>query len=91
MLAGAGLGDSGTRIMAKYGGRFHLGTLIINVTGSSLIGVLNNGSAPELQSGIESYRYSLITPQFPKRDFRLDDPGACGVAAPTEILSHFTG
>jgi fluoride ion exporter CrcB/FEX len=30
----------GTWIMAKYGGRFHLGTLIINVTGSFLIGVL---------------------------------------------------
>ena len=45
MLAGAGLGGlaryvAGTWIMAKYGGRFPLGTFIINVTGSFLIGVL---------------------------------------------------
>ena len=31
---------AGTWIMAKYGGRFPLDTLIINVTGSFLIGVL---------------------------------------------------
>lgn len=41
VLAGAGLGGmaryaAGTWIMAKYGGRFPLGTLIINVTGSFL-------------------------------------------------------
>jgi fluoride exporter len=45
VLAGAGLGGlarymAGTWIMAKYGGRFPLGTFIINVTGSFLIGVL---------------------------------------------------
>jgi CrcB protein len=45
VLTGAGLGGlaryaAGTWIMAKYGGRFPLGTLIINVTGSFLIGVL---------------------------------------------------
>ncbi len=45
VLAGAGLGGlvryvAGTWIMAKYGGRFPLGTLVINVTGSFLIGVL---------------------------------------------------
>ena len=45
VLVGAGLGGlaryvAGTWIMAKYGGRFPLGTLIINVTGSFLIGVL---------------------------------------------------
>jgi CrcB protein len=45
VLAGAGLGGlaryaGGTWIMAKYGGRFPLGTLVINVTGSFLIGVL---------------------------------------------------
>src|SRR5580704_15732609 len=42
---GAGLGGlaryvAGSWIMLKYGGRFPLGTLVINVTGSFLIGVL---------------------------------------------------
>ena len=45
VLAGAGIGGlaryvAGAWIMAKYGGRFPLGTLVINVTGSFLIGVL---------------------------------------------------
>ena len=45
VLAGAGFGGlaryvAGTWIMAKYGGRFPLGTLIVNVSGSFLIGVL---------------------------------------------------
>ena len=45
VLAGAGLGGlaryaAGTWIMAKYGGRFPLGTFLINVSGSFLIGVL---------------------------------------------------
>ena len=45
VLAGAGLGGvaryvAGTWIMAKYGGRFPMGTLVINVTGSFLIGFL---------------------------------------------------
>ncbi len=45
VLAGAGLGGlaryaGGTWIMVKYGGRFPLGTMIINVSGSFLIGVL---------------------------------------------------
>ena len=45
VLAGAGLGGlaryvAGTWIMAKYGGRFPLGTFLINVTGSFLIGLL---------------------------------------------------
>ena len=45
VLAGAGLGGlaryvAGTWIMAKYGGRFPLGTLIVNVSGAFLIGVL---------------------------------------------------
>jgi CrcB protein len=44
VLAGAGLGGlaryvAGTWIMAKYGGRFPLGTFVINVTGAFLIGV----------------------------------------------------
>ena len=45
VLAGAGLGGlaryvAGTWVMAKYGGRFPLGTFVINVPGSFLIGVL---------------------------------------------------
>lgn len=45
VLAGAGLGGlaryvAGTWIMAKYAGRFPLGTFVINVTGSFVIGVL---------------------------------------------------
>jgi len=45
VLAGAGLGGlaryvAGTWIMAKYGGRFPLGTFVINITGAFLIGIL---------------------------------------------------
>jgi CrcB protein len=45
VLTGAGLGGlarymAGTWVMAKYGGRFPLGTFVINVSGSFLIGVL---------------------------------------------------
>jgi CrcB protein len=45
VLAGAGLGGvaryaAGTWIMAKYGGRFPLGTFLINISGSFLIGIL---------------------------------------------------
>ena len=45
VLAGAGIGGlaryvAGTWIMAKYGGRFPLGTFLINITGSFLVGVL---------------------------------------------------
>jgi CrcB protein len=45
VLSGAGLGGvaryaAGTWIMAKYGGRFPLGTFLINVSGSFLIGIL---------------------------------------------------
>ena len=45
VLAGAGLGGlaryvASTWIMEKYAGRFPLGTFVINVTGSFLIGVL---------------------------------------------------
>ena len=44
VLAGAGLGGlarylAASWIMLKYGGRFPLGTLIINVSGSFLVGV----------------------------------------------------
>ena len=45
VLAGAGLGGlaryvAGTWVMAKYGGRFPLGTFVINVSGSFLMGIL---------------------------------------------------
>jgi len=45
VLVGAGLGGLmrfllGTWIMTKYGGRFPLGTFLINITGSFLIGLL---------------------------------------------------
>lgn len=45
VLAGAGLGGltryvAGTWISARFGGRFPLGTFVINVTGAFLIGVL---------------------------------------------------
>lgn len=45
VLAGAGLGGlaryvAGTWIMARYGGRFPLGTFLVNVTGAFLIGLL---------------------------------------------------
>lgn len=45
VLAGAGLGGLaryalGTWVMTRYGGRFPLGTLLINLLGSFLIGVL---------------------------------------------------
>lgn len=45
VLAGAGLGGlaryvAGSWIMVKYGGRFPLGTFLINVSGSFLIGAL---------------------------------------------------
>jgi CrcB protein len=54
VLAGAGLGGltryvAGAWIMAKYGGRFPLGTFIINITGSFLIGVLMTLFAERLQ------------------------------------------
>jgi CrcB protein len=45
VLAGAGIGGvaryaAGTWIMAKYGGRFPLGTFFINISGCFLIGLL---------------------------------------------------
>jgi len=39
-LGGLARYSAGTWIMTKYGGRFPLGTFVINVTGSFLIGLL---------------------------------------------------
>lgn len=45
ILVGGGTGSlarylAGTAIMSRYGGRFPLGTVVINITGSFLIGLL---------------------------------------------------
>jgi fluoride exporter len=54
VFAGAGLGGlarylAGAWVMAKYGGRFPLGTFLINITGSFLIGVLMTLLAESVQ------------------------------------------
>jgi fluoride exporter len=65
VFAGAGLGGlarylAGTWIMAKYGGRFPLGTLVINVTGSFLIGVLMTLLAERLPNPHPTWRLFLV-------------------------------
>ena len=60
VLAGAGLGGlaryvAASWIMLKYGGRFPLGTLIVNVSGSFLVGVL----------------MTLLTERLPHPNWRL--------------------
>lgn len=64
VFAGAGLGGvaryfAGTWIMAKYGGRFPLGTFVINVTGSFLIGVLMTLLTERLQPNL-NWRLFLV-------------------------------
>lgn len=54
VLAGAGLGGLaryalGTWILAKYGGRFPLGTFLINISGAFLIGVLMTPLSGKMQ------------------------------------------
>jgi CrcB protein len=54
VLIGGGLGAvaryaAGTAISARFGGRFPLGTLVINVTGSFLIGILMTLLSERLQ------------------------------------------
>lgn len=64
VFAGAGLGGvarylAGTWIMAKYGGRFPLGTFVVNVTGSFLIGVLMTLLTERLQPNL-NWRLFLV-------------------------------
>lgn len=54
VLAGAGLGGlaryaAGSWIMTRYGGRFPLGTLVVNVSGCFLIGVVTALLAGRMQ------------------------------------------
>jgi fluoride exporter len=65
VFAGAGIGGlarylAGTWIMAKYGGRFPLGTLVINVTGSFLIGVLMTLLTERLPNPHPTWRLFLV-------------------------------
>jgi fluoride exporter len=65
VFAGAGIGGlarylAGTWIMAKYGGRFPMGTLVINVTGSFLIGVLMTLLTERLPSPHPNWRLFLV-------------------------------
>jgi CrcB protein len=49
-----------TAIMARYGGRFPLGTLVINVTGSFLIGLLMSVFTERIQIH-PNWRLALVT------------------------------
>jgi fluoride exporter len=65
VFAGAGIGGlarylAGTWIMAKYGGRFPLGTLVINITGSFLIGVLMTMLTERLPNPHPNLRLFLV-------------------------------
>ena len=50
---------AGTEIMRRFGGSFPLGTLVINVTGSFLIGVLMTLLTERLQVG-PNWRFLLV-------------------------------
>jgi fluoride exporter len=65
VFAGAGIGGltrylAGAWIMAKYGGRFPLGTLVINVSGSFLIGVLMTLLTERLVNPHPNWRLFLV-------------------------------
>lgn len=65
VFAGAGIGGlaryvAGGWIMAKYGGRFPMGTLVINVTGSFLIGVLMTLLTERLVNPHPNWRLFLV-------------------------------
>lgn len=64
VIAGAGLGGlgryvAGTWVAGKYGGRFPLGTFVVNITGAFLIGILMTFLA-ELQPH-PNWRLFLVT------------------------------
>jgi fluoride exporter len=64
IVAGGGAGSlarylAGTAIMARYGGRFPLGTLAVNVTGSFLIGLIMTVLTERLQPN-PHWRYLLV-------------------------------
>jgi CrcB protein len=65
VFAGAGIGGvarylAGTWIMAKYGGRFPMGTLVINVTGSFIIGLLMTLLTERLTNPHPNWRLFLV-------------------------------
>jgi len=65
VMLGAALGGlsrfvAGTAIMEKYGGAFPLGTVVINITGSFLIGVLMT-LLTERWPGHTNWRLFLVT------------------------------
>jgi fluoride exporter len=65
VFLGAGIGGvarylAGVWIMAKYGGRFPLGTLCINVSGSFFIGVLMTLLTERLPSPHPHWRLFLV-------------------------------
>ena len=64
ILAGGGAGSlarylAGSFIMSRYSGRFPLGTLVVNVTGSFLIGLLMTWLTERLQPN-PHWRYLLV-------------------------------
>jgi CrcB protein len=64
ITAGGGAGSlarylAGSAIMTRLGGRFPLGTLVINVTGSFLIGLIMTWLTEQLQPN-PNWRYLLV-------------------------------
>ena len=64
IVAGGGAGSlarylAGTAIMERFGGRFPLGTLVINVTGSFLIGLIMTWITEQLQPN-PNWRFLLV-------------------------------
>lgn len=64
ILAGGGVGSlaryaAGTAIMSRYSGRFPLGTMIVNVTGSFLIGLIMTWITEQLQPN-PNWRFLLV-------------------------------